>query len=278
MPYVRNEGAEIHYHFEQEISGSSLETHRPVMILSHGFMMDTTCWYKHGYVQKLKRIFDLLIIDARGHGLSGKPHNPTDYEDKTMARDVLVVMDDAGVNTASFFGFSMGGRTGLELAYIAPARFNFFVIASATPGSRTEVGKKSDVRRITSFSKGREAVASFMDRIGPEMDPYRKEAIEGDLNAYLAKTRANMERLDITPLLKDLNVPCLMYAGGSDPLSHDSAKAASETIPTAEFHTIAGLKHMYTFGRTDLVFPIVNEFLERNLDKRKLKIPEEKMH
>ena len=102
MPYVRNEGAEIHYHFEQEISGSSLETNRPVMILSHGFMMDTTCWYKHGYVQELKRNFDLLIIDARGHGLSGKPHNPTDYEDKTMARDVLAVMDDAGVKTCHF--------------------------------------------------------------------------------------------------------------------------------------------------------------------------------
>ena len=166
---------------EQEISGPPLATDRPVMILSHGFMMDITCWYEHGYVQELKRNFDLLIVDARGHGLSGKPHDPTDYEDKTMARDVLAVMDDAGVKTASFFGFSMGGRTGLELAYIAPHRFSFFVIASATPGPRTEVGIKSDIRRIKSFSQGKEAVASFMDRIGPEMDPYRIEAFEGEL-------------------------------------------------------------------------------------------------
>ena len=264
MPYVRNEEAEIHYHFEQEMSVSSLATDRPVMILSHGFMMDITCWYEHGYVQELKSNFDLLVIDARGHGLSGKPHDPTDYEDKTMARDVLAVMDDAGVKTASFFGFSMGGRTGLELAYIAPHRFSFFVIASATPGPRTEVGIKSDIRRIKSFSQGKEAVASFMDRIGPEMDPYRKEAIEGDLKAYLAKTKKNIERLDITPLLKNLDVPCLMYAGGADPLSHESAKDAARYIPSAEFHTIPDLKHMHTFGRTDLIFPIVKKFLEQN--------------
>jgi pimeloyl-ACP methyl ester carboxylesterase len=264
MPYVTNEGAEIHYHLEQEISGPSLATHRSVMILSHGFMMDTTCWYKHGYVQELKKNFDLLIVDARGHGLSSKPHTPAEYEDKTMARDVLAVMDDADVKTASFFGFSMGGRTGLELAYIEPRRFNFFVIASATPGPRTEVGIKSDIRRIKSFSQGKVAVASFMDRIGAEMDPYRKEAIEGDLKAYLAKTKKNIERLDITPLLKNLDVPCLMYAGGADPLSHESAKDAARFIPSAEFHTIPDLKHMHTFGRTDLIFPLVRNFLERN--------------
>ena len=142
-------------------------------------MMDITCWYEHGYVQELKRNFDLLIVDARGHGLSGKPHDPTDYEDKTMARDVLAVMDDAGVKTSSFFGFSMGGRTGLELAYIAPHRFSFFVIASATPGPRT----KESSRRC---------------------------------------------------------------------------------IVRTEFHTIPDLKHMHTFGRTDLIFPIVKKFLERN--------------
>jgi len=269
MPYVKNEGAEIHYHFERETPRHPPENHRSIMILSHGFMMDTTCWYKHGYVQELKNDFDLLIVDARGHGLSSKLYDPSDYDDQTMARDVLAVMDDAEAETASFFGFSMGGRTGLELASVAPSRFDLFVIASATSGSRTDVGKKSDIRRIKSFSRGKDAVASFMDRIGTEMNPYRKEAIEGDLNAYLAKTKANMERLDITHLLKDLSVPCLMYAGGADPLSHDSAKAAAESIPAAEFHTIPDLKHMYTFGRTDLVFPMVREFLERNNSKRK---------
>ena len=207
MPYVTNEGAEIHYHLEQEISGPPLATDRPVMILSHGFMMDTTCWYKHGYVQELKKNFDLLIVDARGHGLSSKPHTPAEYEDKTMARDVLAVMDDADVKTASFFGFSMGGRTGLELAYIEPRRFNFFVIASATPGPRTEVGIKSDIRRIKSFSQGKVAVASFMDRIGAEMDPYRKEAIE-NLGAKVEIVGKNSDEADLfaKQLSKEKNI------------------------------------------------------------------------
>ena len=112
------------------------------------------------------------------------------------------------------------------------------------------------------FQEGPKAVEVAMDKLSPEMDPYRKQVIEGDLKAYLAKTLSNIDRADITSELTNLKVPCLMYAGGSDPLSHDSALEAVREIPSARFISLPGLKHMYTFGRTDIVFPIVREFLE----------------
>ena len=253
MPYASNGETRLYY----EVEGNG-----PPMVLSHGFMMDTTSWYDLGYVAELKPAYTLLIMDARGHGASDKPHDVPDYNDKTMAADVLSVMSSAGVDSAHFFGFSMGGRTGLELAVIAPDRFRSFIIASATPGPRTDVGKKSDIRRIEMFQEGPKAVAVAMDKLSPEMDPYRIQAIEGDLEAYLAKTRSNIDRADITSELSNLKVPCLMYAGESDPLSHDSALEAVREIPSARFISLPGLKHMYTFGRTDIVFPIVREFLE----------------
>jgi len=253
MPYASNGDTRLYY----EIEGKG-----PPMILSHGFMMDTTSWYDLGYVAELKPDYTLLIMDARGHGASDKPHDVPNYNDKTMAEDVLSVMSSAGIDSAHFFGFSMGGRTGLELAVIAPDRFRSFIIASATPGPRTDVGKKSDIRRIKMFQEGPKAVALAMDKLSPEMDPYRKQAIEGDLKAYLAKTLSNIDRADITSELTDLKVPCLMYAGGSDPLAHDSALEAVHEIPSARFISLPGLKHMYTFGRTDIVFPMVREFLK----------------
>ncbi len=111
------------------------------------------------------------------------------------------------------------------------------------------------------FREGPQSVARLMDKLSPEMDLYRKKAIEGDLQAYLARTQAGMRRPDITSKLENLEVPCLMYAGSSDPLSHQSSMEACKRIPSATFMSLPDLKHMYTFGRTDLVFPLINEFL-----------------
>jgi len=253
MPYANNGNIKLHY----QVEGSG-----PPLILAHGFMMDTTCWYDFGYVEQFKSRHTLLILDARGHGKSDKPLEADSYNDKTMAYDVLSVMDKEGIFSSHFMGFSMGGRTGLELAIISPERFLSLIIGSATPGPRTDVGKKSDLRRIKMFKEGPEAVAKVMDKLSPEMDPYRNQAIQGNLNAYLAKTESNINRADITNHLSQLKVPCLMYAGDRDPLSHDSAKETASRIPSAEFISLPGLKHMYTFGRTDMIFPIVSEFLK----------------
>ncbi len=252
MTFAFNMESKIHYHTEGK---------GPPMVLSHGFMMDLTCWYEFGYVDELKSKFTLLIIDARGHGESDKPHIVSEYTGSKMAKDVLSVMDHAGVETAHFLGFSLGGRTGLELAVIMPHRLRSLIIASSTPGTRTEAGKKSDRRRIKMFREGPQSVARLMDKLSPEMDLYRKKAIEGDLQAYLARTQAGMRRPDITSKLENLGVPCLMYAGSSDPLSHQSSMEACKRIPSATFMSLPDLKHMYTFGRTDLVFPLINEFL-----------------
>ena len=53
MTYAFNMESKIHYHTEGK---------GPPMVLSHGFMMDLTCWYEFGYVDELKSKFTLLIL------------------------------------------------------------------------------------------------------------------------------------------------------------------------------------------------------------------------
>jgi pimeloyl-ACP methyl ester carboxylesterase len=38
----------------------------------------------------------VLGLDCRGHGLSGKPHDPNAYDGNQVANDVLAVMDAIG--------------------------------------------------------------------------------------------------------------------------------------------------------------------------------------
>jgi pimeloyl-ACP methyl ester carboxylesterase len=67
MPYVDNDGVRIHY---------EVEGHGPSLVLQHGFTHSLRRWYLHGYVDALRNDYELVLIDARGHGKSDKPLDP----------------------------------------------------------------------------------------------------------------------------------------------------------------------------------------------------------
>jgi pimeloyl-ACP methyl ester carboxylesterase len=46
------------------------------LVLQHGFTDSLETWYDLGYVEALKPQYRLILIDARGHGASDKPHEP----------------------------------------------------------------------------------------------------------------------------------------------------------------------------------------------------------
>ena len=71
MPYATNQGVRIHYHVE----GSG-----PTVILQHGQSDNLRNWYEAGYIDALKGDFQVVAVDARGHGDSDKPHNWEAYD------------------------------------------------------------------------------------------------------------------------------------------------------------------------------------------------------
>ena len=51
----------------------------PVLVLVHGFYGSLQDWYEYGYVDALQKEYHLVLIEVRGHGMSGKPTNPAAY-------------------------------------------------------------------------------------------------------------------------------------------------------------------------------------------------------
>ncbi len=70
MSFVSNDGIRIHY----EVEGNG-----PPLVLLHGLSDSIESWYEFGYVERLKDEFQLIMIEARGHGESDKPHDPAAY-------------------------------------------------------------------------------------------------------------------------------------------------------------------------------------------------------
>ena len=124
MSFVFNDGIRIHY----EVEGNG-----PLLVLQHGLSDSTEGWYESGYVERLKDEFQLIMIDARGHGDSDKPHDSAAYDLKLMTSDVLAVLDRLHLERVYYCGNSLGCRIGFEIAKQAPKRIHAFIMGGHHP-------------------------------------------------------------------------------------------------------------------------------------------------
>tara|TARA_R110002167_G_scaffold175260_2_gene374496 strand:+ start:1424 stop:2296 length:873 start_codon:yes stop_codon:yes gene_type:complete len=60
----------------------------------------------------------VLALDVRGRGRSDRAPDPMTYSPEVYARDVLALMDQAGIDRAVFLGTSMGGLITMAIAAI----------------------------------------------------------------------------------------------------------------------------------------------------------------
>ncbi len=83
---------------------------RPPVILHHGFAVDGDVnWVDPGVVERLLDDgFEVVAIDARGHGQSDKPHDPDRYGEDAMSLDVSALADHLGLREFDLVGYSMG--------------------------------------------------------------------------------------------------------------------------------------------------------------------------
>ena len=252
MPYVDNSGIRIHYHVEGD---------GPPLVLQHGLTNSLKSWYAYGFVEELQKDYRLIMVDARGHGRSEKPHDPEQYDLKLRVNDVLAVMDDMGVDKAHYMGYSMGGRIGFGIVMHALNRFHSLVIGGMSPNPAHSDVQPQD--RIQLLRQGMaHYVADAEAKEGP-MEAGRKERLlDNDPEALIAATTAPRGTEGLEELLPSLKLPCLLYCGEADGFFPD-AKEASRVIPDAVFASFPGLNHGQTSRAAELVLPHVTNFLKQ---------------
>jgi pimeloyl-ACP methyl ester carboxylesterase len=75
----------------------------------------------------------VVAPDARGHGASGKPHDPAAYGEGAMARDLGTLVDVIGADAVDLAGYSMGAVVAL-LAATTDARIRRLVVGGVGCG------------------------------------------------------------------------------------------------------------------------------------------------
>ena len=75
----------------------------------------------NGVFANLATDYRAIAIDLRGHGKSGKPHDPKAYGDE-MARDVVRLLDHLKIQRAHVLGYSLGAMIAGRFATMNPER------------------------------------------------------------------------------------------------------------------------------------------------------------
>lgn len=86
------------------------DSHKPPLLLLHGFSDNGLCWLS--VARALEAQFDVILPDARGHGLSARVH-PNEPVDN--AADAAGIITALGLSKPLVAGHSMGGLAATEL-------------------------------------------------------------------------------------------------------------------------------------------------------------------
>jgi haloacetate dehalogenase len=107
---------------------------RPPLLLLHGFPQTHAMWHK--VAERLRRSFTLVLPDLRGYGDSDKPEGPADhsaYSKRTMALDVLALMQSFGFEQFFVCGHDRGGRVAHRLALDHPQPVRKLALLDISP-------------------------------------------------------------------------------------------------------------------------------------------------
>jgi len=84
----------------------------PAVVLLHGWANTSHAW--HHVIPALAARFTVIAPDLRGMGDSSKPL--TGYDRETVAKDILDLLDQLGIERALVVGHDLGAHVGFELA------------------------------------------------------------------------------------------------------------------------------------------------------------------
>jgi pimeloyl-ACP methyl ester carboxylesterase len=257
MPFVNNNGVKIHY----EVEGQG-----PAFVLQHGYTYSIECWYDSGFVRDLRSNYQLVMVDARGHGQSDKSYDPKDYTAEAFASDYVTILNELGIKRAHYYGYSMGGATGFRCIFrYALPYFCSFILGGNSGYSFSPEADKENRRKITAnyeadLEKGMQGhLFNLEKRVGPL--PYHEKLLNNDINALIAWSKAVAEWPIANDILGIIKVPCLLFCGAADS-NHDGVKETASRLPNARFISLPGLTHGDCIDHGDIVIPIIKQFLD----------------
>ena len=249
---VTANGISIHYHRTGGL--------KPPVVLSHGFSDNGLCWIR--LAQALSGDYDLIMPDARGHGLSDAPQEG--YEDTDRSADLAGLIQALDLDRPALIGHSMGAATTAMTAARYPKLVGRIVLEDPpwfdedSPWAEHRMNLSQEEReeqtrqflaRLTDqknqsiaeiIAAGREQTPTWDD---VEWEPWARSKQQLSPNVVQARSRTRTEWSDLVP---DIRCSTLLVTGSPDKgaiVTNKIADLAAQTNPLIEVVHLEGAGH-----------------------------------
>ncbi len=207
---------------------------------------------------ELSKSFQIILIDNRGMGKSGK--TKAEYSLKDVASDALAVIDDCKIDKFGLMGISMGGFIAQELVALAPQRVSALALMCTLssgpdfihPVSITEEG----LRQFNTLDVAMRAEFSTMATVHPELKEKFPETYKRIVNLRIDNIpdleetiRQNTAAVNFINAPFDLSIvtcPTLAMAGAEDRfVNPENIKAFAKNIKKTQTALIPESDHFF---------------------------------
>lgn len=246
---VEANGIEIHY--VRTGDGSN-----PPLVVAHGFTDDGPC--RAPLARDLEAEYDVVMLDARGHGRSSAP--PSGYDLEARVADLVGAVEALGLERPLLFGHSMGGDTALAAAARHPDLFRG--VAVEDPACLLRVGPEEEGDGDDGegrFEGLRERAARWSDTsketLLAEEEELRDhvEAGEEELASLLADARRRFspravavverESVDAAATFPEIEAPTLVLKADADEETLDAVRDLTDRLPDGRLVVVEGAGH-----------------------------------
>ena len=247
---------------------------KPPLVLAHGFSDDGLCWTP--VAQQLEADYDVIMVDARGHGRSAAPNGG--YHAQTMATDLAGVITGLALSKPVVMGHSMGGSTTMALAGLFPDLPGAIIIEDAAAGNIMADKSPEALARLQGWhdrmvklqSKTHAELIEHAHTetptwAEPELEPWAHAKLRFNMKAL---DRSDAVPLDWTQLLGNITCPALLlYAdperGGG--VTAERAAEMQQMLPQLQTVHIAGAGHNIRREQFAAYMAAVSAFLAKTI-------------
>jgi pimeloyl-ACP methyl ester carboxylesterase len=162
---ILTNGINLHYY---RTAKSAQTRPWPSLVLLHGITDSCQCWPR--VVKALASEYDMILPDARGHGLSDKP--ATGYAPQDHAADVAGLIRGLGRDRPILIGHSMGAGVAATVAALYPDLVSGVILED--PPWRPGSDEGTPQEQVARASAWRKEILDRQAMLGPQLIAQRK--------------------------------------------------------------------------------------------------------
>ncbi len=213
------DGTRIYY----EVRGKG----KPVLLV-HGFIVNSNSWKRTSlYNDLLNNGYKVIILDMRGNGKSGKPHDTAAYENDAEAKDIIKMMDLLKIKQYSAIGYSRGSIITARLL-VLDERVQDAVLG----GMGADFTNPEWPRRKMFY---RALLGDSTTEVQGAVDYVKSQGLDRLALAYLQKSQPSTPK----EILGKVKQPVLVITGDKD-ADNGSAAELSKLLPNSSIATTPG--------------------------------------